>query len=158
MNNLTIGGWDPERGRAFTYYETIGGGMGARPGKDGASAIQTHMTNTLNTPVEALEFAYPLRIRELSVRRGSGGKGRWRGGDGTIREIELLAPARVTILSERRASAPYGLGGGHPALPGRNILIRGEKETSLPAKTSFDGKVGDVVRVETPGGGGLGRP
>ncbi len=156
MNNLTIGGWDPARGRAFTYYETLGGGMGARPGKDGASAIHSHMTNTLNTPVEALEFAYPLRVREYSVRRGSGGAGRWHGGDGVIREIELLAEAQVTILSERRKSAPYGLSGGGPGQTGRNLLIREGSVTELKSKVSIAGKVGDRIRIETPGGGGIG--
>ncbi len=104
MNNLTIGGWDPERGRPFTYYETIAGGMGARPGKDGADAIHTHMTNTLNTPVEALEYAYPLRVQRYEIRRGSGGAGQWRGGDGVRRDVELLADAQVTLLSERAGS------------------------------------------------------
>jgi len=156
MNNLTIGGWDPARGRAFTYYETLGGGMGARPGKHGASAIHSHMTNTLNTPVEALEFAYPLRVREYSVRRGSGGAGRWHGGDGVVREIELLAEAQVTILSERRKSAPYGLAGGGPGQTGRNLLMRGDSVTELESKVSIPGKVGDRIRIETPGGGGIG--
>ena len=108
MNNLSIGGWDPERQRAYAYYETIGGGMGARPDRDGADAIHTHMTNTLNTPVEALEFAYPFRVRRYGIRSGSGGDGRFRGGDGTSREIELLQDAKVTILSDRRQSSPYG--------------------------------------------------
>ncbi|MGH2625814.1 MAG: hydantoinase B/oxoprolinase family protein, partial [Anaerolineales bacterium] len=156
MNNLTIGGWDPARGRAFAYYETLGGGMGARPGKDGASAIHSHMTNTLNTPVEALEFAYPLRVREYSVRRGSGGAGHWRGGDGAVREIELLAEARVTILSDRRRSAPYGLSGGGAGKSGRNLLIRGESITELESKVTLAAKAGDRIRVETPGGGGMG--
>jgi N-methylhydantoinase B len=102
MNNLTIGGWDGERGQPFTYYETIAGGMGGRPGKEGADAIHTHMTNTLNTPVEALEYAYPLRVQRYEIRRGSGGAGQWRGGDGVRRDIELLADAQVTLLTERR--------------------------------------------------------
>jgi N-methylhydantoinase B len=157
MNNLTIGGGDPARGRPFTYYETIGGGMGARPGKDGAAAIHSHMTNTWNTPVEALEFAYPLRVREVSIRRGSGGAGKWRGGDGMVREIELLANARVTILSDRRIFSPYGLQGGSDGRAGLNFLLRDGESLPLPGKASFGGRAGDVVRIETPGGGGLGR-
>lgn len=156
MNNLTIGGWDPRHGRPFTYYETIGGGMGARPGRDGADAIHTHMTNTLNTPVEALEYAYPLRVQRYEVRRGSGGAGRWRGGDGIRRDIELLADAQVTILSERRVFAPYGLAGGQPGQPGRNALLRSGVEQALPGKVTLPARAGDVVRIETPGGGGWG--
>ncbi len=156
MNNLTIGGWDPARGQPFTYYETIAGGMGARPGKDGADAIHTHMTNTLNTPVEALEYAYPLRVVRYEVRRGSGGAGRWRGGDGVRRDIELLADAQVTLLTERRAFAPYGLAGGEPGQPGRNVLIRGGVEQALPGKTTLAAQAGDVISVQTPGGGGWG--
>ena len=157
MNNVTIGGWDRARNKPFTYYETIGGGMGARPGKDGASGIHTHMTNTLNTPIEALEYAYPLRLRQYSLRTDSGGEGHSRGGDGIVREIEILAPARVTLLTERRVFAPYGLAGGGPGKPGRNLLITAGDAKSLPGKTSFDAKPGDVLRIETPGGGGHGR-
>lgn len=156
MNNLTIGGWDPLHGQLFAYYETIGGGMGARPGKDGADAIHSHMTNTMNTPVEALEFAYPLRVRRYAIRRGSGGAGRYHGGDGICREIELLSPAQVTLLSERRKFAPYGLQGGSPGKKGSNQLLRGEQQQELPSKGSFSGLQGDVIRVCTPGGGGYG--
>ena len=113
MNNLLIGGHDPVRDKPFVYYETIAGGMGARPDKDGVSAIHTHMTNTMNTPIEALEFAFPLRLQEYSIRRGTGGAGMRRGGDGVQRDVEFLSPARVTILSERRKRAPFGLHGGH---------------------------------------------
>ena len=137
MNNLTIGGWDGARGQPFAYYETIAGGMGGRPGKDGADAIHTHMTNTLNTPVEALEYAYPLRVQRYEIRRPSGGAGRWRGGDGVRRDIELLADAQVTLLSERRVFAPYGLAGGQPGQPGRNVLIRNGEEQVLPGKTTL---------------------
>ena len=112
MNNLTIGGWDAAREREFAYYETICGGMGARPNGDGLSAVHTHMTNSLNTPIEALEYAYPLRVRRYAIRKGSGGDGLQRGGDGTIREIELLADAQVSLLADRRTHAPYGLQGG----------------------------------------------
>ncbi|HSN73867.1 MAG TPA: hydantoinase B/oxoprolinase family protein [Anaerolineae bacterium] len=156
MNNLTIGGWDGARGQPFAYYETIAGGMGARPGKDGADAIHTHMTNTLNTPVEALEYAYPLRVQRYEIRRGSGGAGRWRGGDGVRRDIELLADAQVTILSERRIFAPYGLAGGEPGQLGRNVLIRAGEKQELPGKTTLVAQAGDVISVQTPGGGGWG--
>jgi N-methylhydantoinase B len=157
MNNLTIGGLDPRTGRQFSYYETVGGGMGARPESDGLDAVHTHMTNSLNTPVEALEYAYPLRVLRYGVRRGSGGTGRHRGGDGIVREVELLADARVSILSDRRVRAPYGLAGGAPGATGRNELLRanGERE-SLPGVCSLDLKVGDRVCIETPGGGGHG--
>jgi N-methylhydantoinase B len=156
MNNVSIGGWHPERQRHYTYYETIGGGMGARPGKDGADAIHTHMTNTLNTPVEALEFTYPFRIKRYGIRQGSGGGGRFRGGDGICREIELLHDAQVTILSDRRQSSPYGLMGGEPGVPGRNVLVRNEEERELPGKVTFQAHKGDVISIQTPGGGGYG--
>jgi N-methylhydantoinase B len=158
MNNLTIGGWDERRGQPFAYYETIGGGMGARPGKDGPSAVHSHMTNTLNTPVEALEYAYPLRVRRYALRGGSGGAGRYRGGDGMIREIEALVEAQATLLSERRSLAPYGLSGGEPGKTGENVLIRLEGETRLSGKCSFTMQAGDILSVRTPGGGGWGAP
>ena len=167
MNNLTIGtsraqqgigGWDQGRGQPFAYYETIAGGMGGRPGKDGADAIHSHMTNTLNTPAEALEYAYPLRVRRSEIRRGSGGAGRWRGGDGVRRDIELLVDAQVTLLTERRIFAPYGLAGGAPSQPGRNVLLRGQEEQELPGKTTLLAEAGDVISIQTPGGGGWGAP
>ncbi|MBS1789964.1 MAG: hydantoinase B/oxoprolinase family protein [Acidobacteria bacterium] len=164
MNNLTIGGWDARLGKEFAYYETVCGGMGARPTEDGISAVHTHMTNSLNTPVEALEYAYPLRIRRYAIRRNSGGRGRTRGGDGAIREIELLADAKVSLLSDRRKFAPYGLHGGEEGKCGRTYLItaaangqKGKpKKKKLPAKFSISGKVGDRIVIETPGGGGCG--
>lgn len=156
MNNLTIGGWNPERHRPFAYYETVGGGCGARPDRDGASAVHSHMTNTLNTPVEALEFAYPLRVKRYEVRRGSGGEGRYRGGDGIRRDVELLVPAHVSVLSERRARGPYGLAGGEAGRPGRNVLVRGGAEKELPGKVELDALPGDVISIRTPGGGGHG--
>jgi N-methylhydantoinase B len=156
MNNVTIGGHDPERARPYAYYETIAGGMGGRPGRDGVSAIHTHMTNTLNTPVEALEFAYPLRVRRYEIRRGSGGEGLARGGDGIRRDLEALAPATVSILSERRRFPPYGLEGGAAGEAGRNLLIRGGEERELPGKTSRDLVPGDIVSIRTPGGGAHG--
>src|SRR5207248_11225273 len=124
MNNLTIGGIDPRTGSEFSYYETVAGGMGARPARDGMNATHTHMTNSLNTPAEALEYAYPLRVREYRIREGSGGKGKHNGGDGTIREIESLASARMALLSDRRKRAPYGLQGGKDGERGRAYIIR----------------------------------
>lgn len=156
MNNLTIGGVDHRTGRPFTYYETIAGGMGARPDADGISGIHTHMTNSLNTPVEALEYAYPLRVHQYSYRGGSGGKGLHCGGDGIVREIELLVPSTVTLLADRRIFAPYGLHGGESGSTGRSIHIAASGSHQLPAKCSIEAAPGDRVRIETPGGGGWG--
>jgi N-methylhydantoinase B len=158
MNNLSFGGWDPARKSPFAYYETIAGGMGASASSDGYSATQTHMTNTLNTPVEAFEHQFPVRVEAYRIRRGSGGKGRHRGGDGIVRELRFLTPAEVTILSDRRMRGPWGLGGGADGKPGRNTLIRAGREMPLPAKTRFDAKAGDMLRIETPGGAGWGKP
>ncbi len=159
MNNLLIGGHDPVRHRPFVYYETIGGGMGARPTQDGISGIHTHMTNTLNTPIEALEFTFPLRLKRYALRRGSGGPGKHRGGDGLVRDVEFLTPARVTILSERRRFPPPGLHGGHPGQPGENLLLRGGyEEVQLAGKETLDLAAGDVLSIRTPGGGGWGPP
>jgi N-methylhydantoinase B len=162
MNNLTIGGLDARNGREFAYYETIAGGMGARPARDGLSAVHTHMTNSLNTPVEALEYAYPLRVREYAMRAGSGGRGARRGGDGVVREIETLVDARMALLADRRTRAPYGLAGGEDARPGRDSIVRvggdgAARARRIDAKGSWDLKAGDRVRIETPGGGGHGR-
>src|SRR5258708_7857510 len=139
MNNLTIGGLfppgHPRAGEPFAYYETIAGGMGARPGQDGLSGVHTHMTNSLNTPAEALEYAYPFRVTRYSLRPASGGEGLRRGGDGIIREIELLCDAEVTLLADRRTRGPYGLHGGSDGTPGRNIvLLRDGSEMPIPAK------------------------
>jgi N-methylhydantoinase B/oxoprolinase/acetone carboxylase alpha subunit len=159
MNNVTLGGRDPRTGRPFAYYETIGGGMGARPGLDGLSGVHTHMSNTRNTPIEAIEHDLPLRIRAYALRHGSGGAGRWRGGDGIVREYEALAETEVTVLSDRRVGAPYGAGGGDPGRPGRNTLIRRDGvETVLPGKARLTLAPGDRLRIESPGGGGFGRP
>jgi N-methylhydantoinase B len=159
MNNLTIGGYDPRAGRHFTYYETICGGSGGGPLGPGLSAVHCHMTNTLNTPAEALEYAYPFRIVQYSIRPGSGGAGRHPGGDGAVRAYHFLAPATVTIVSERRARGPYGLAGGAPGAPGRNILRRADgSEHELPAKVSFTVQAGDELHILTPGGGGWGTP
>ena len=157
MNNVTIGGVDPKRGQPFAYYETIGGGMGARPGRDGISGIHTHMTNTLNTPVEALEHAYPLRVVRYHFRRGSGGNGKSRGGDGLRRDVEVLVRAEATILSERRRTRPYGLQGGEPGQAGENVVIRDGKEEVLPGKVRITLEAGDVLSIRTPGGGGWGK-
>src|SRR5216683_72368 len=158
MNNLTIGGIDPRMGAEFSYYETVAGGMGARPGQDGMSATHTHMTNSLNTPAEALEYAYPLRVRQYRIRKGSGGKGKHKGGDGAIREIETLAPARMSLLSDRRKRAPYGLQGGANGEVGRALIIRrdGSRE-ELSSKGSWELQTGDRVRIVTPSGGGFGK-
>ena len=158
MNNLSFGGFDTTRNRPFAYYETIAGGMGAGPEYDGQSATHTHMTNSWNTPVEALEHQLPLRIRRYSIRRASGGKGSRRGGDGIIREWEFLEGAKVTILSDRRTRGPYGLHGGDPGKPGVNTLIRENEQIPIPAKTELRVEPGDVLRIETPGGGGCGHP
>lgn len=156
MNNLTIGGYDPVRSRAFTYYETIAGGMGARPDRAGSSALHSHMTNTLNTPVEALEFAYPLRVLRYQVRGGTGGNGKYRGGDGIRRDIQVLVDAQVNLLSDRRVILPYGLAGGEPGAVGENVLIRDGKETRLPGKCALEILAGDILSIRTPGGGGYG--
>ena len=155
MNNLTIGGYDVSRGKEFTYYETIAGGMGARPNRDGIDAIHTHMTNTMNTPIEAIETNYPMQVAAYAIRRGTGGPGKFRGGAGVVRALQLLTDAEVTILSERRTRGPYGLRGGEPGKPGRNVLISGGEEYPLAGKVSVSTREGDVIRIETPGGGGF---
>jgi 5-oxoprolinase (ATP-hydrolysing) len=146
MNNLSFGD------TTFGYYETLGGGAGAGSGFHGASAVHTHMTNTRLTDPEVLERRYPVRVRELSIRRGSGGDGRFRGGDGLCRELEFLAPLRVTMISERRVRAPFGLARGAAGQPGRNLL----NGVALPGSFSIDANPGDRLRIETPGGGGFG--
>lgn len=156
MNNLTIGGIDPRTCQQYAYYETIAGGFGARPNQDGVSGVHTHMTNSLNTPIEALEYAYPFRVRRYAYRKNSGGSGKFFGGDGLIREIELLGPAQVTLLTERRAFAPYGLYGGDEGSKGRSILIENGIETPLAGKCNLHVRAGAVLRIETPGGGGWG--
>jgi N-methylhydantoinase B len=156
MNNLTIGGLDVRTNAQFAYYETIAGGMGARPTGDGLSGVHTHMTNSLNTPVEALEYAYPLRVRRYSYRACSGGAGKYRGGDGLIREIELLSDAQVTLLADRRCLPPYGLAGGEPGTTGLTVLIQPDGQHVLPGKCSVNARKADVIRILTPGGGGWG--
>jgi N-methylhydantoinase B len=155
MNNLTIGGIDTRsrHGQEFSYYETVAGGMGARPATDGMSGVHTHMTNSLNTPAEALEYAYPLRVREYRLRKGSGGAGKHRGGDGVVREIETLVPSRMSLLCDRRKHGPYGLLGGEDGAAGKNQI----NNRVVPGKSSYQLKAGDRIRLETPGGGGWGK-
>ncbi len=158
MNNFTVGGIDPRTGEPFAYYETIAGGMGARPGKDGVSGVHTHMTNSLNTPAEALEYAYPFRVTRYSLRAGSGGARKHRGGDGIVREIELLTDAEIAILSDRRKRGPWGLAGGKDGASGRTQVIRADGSVEkLGSKASARLRKGDRVRVESPGGGGWGK-
>jgi 5-oxoprolinase (ATP-hydrolysing) len=148
MNNFTFGD------ASFGYYETIGGGAGALPDADGASGVHTHMTNSRITDPEILETRFPVRVRRFAIRRGSGGRGRQRGGDGLVRELELLAPLDVAILAERRSTRPFGLAGGEPGAPGRNLLNGRE----LPGRVAVHTEAGAVLRIETPGGGGYGAP
>lgn len=157
MNNTTVGGLDPRTGKPFAYYETVGGGLGAGPGGPGLSGVHSHMSNSLNTPVEALEYAYPFRVTHYSIRRGTGGGGIHAGGDGLRRDIQLLADGRVTLLSERRTRGPKGAAGGSDGAPGENVLIRGGRSEHLPGKVTFDALAGDVVSVRSPGGGGWGQ-
>ena len=157
MNNLSFGGVDPRTGQVFAYYETIAGGMGARPSVDGLSGVHTHMTNSLNTPIEAMESTYPVRVRRYSLRHGSGGSGKFRGGDGIVREIEFLTAVRGSILSDRRGRGPYGLAGGQSGRPGTNELIIGGRTKKLTGKTTFAVPAGARLRIETPGGGGWGK-
>ena len=161
MNNLTVGGLFPrghaQAGEPFAYYETIAGGMGARPGKPGVSGVHTHMTNSLNTPIEALEYAYPFRVTEYSLRRKSGGPGKFIGGDGIVREIEVLTDSQVTVLADRRKRGPYGLAGGEDGAPGRTTILRNQdRREELPGKVSLRLAAGERIRIESPGGGGWG--
>ncbi len=157
MNNIAIGGNWPD-GTAFTYYETIGGGMGAMKGSDGLSGVHTHMTNTLNTPIEALEQTYPFRVEAYSLRRGSAGQGLFTGGLGMVRRYLFLQDAVVTLLTERRRKSPYGLFGGRSGSKGRNVFISAETGDLIqfPGKGTFKVKAGDRLEIRTPGGGGWG--
>jgi N-methylhydantoinase B len=159
MSNVSVGGMDPFRSRPFSYYETIGGGAGATYTRAGASAIHTHMTNTLNTPIEGLEAYYPLRVTAYGRRWGSGGRGRRRGGDGIVREMEFLSRVQVTVLSERRRHPPYGLAGGQAGRRGQNLVrLRGQGWRPVPGKATFSLGPGERLRILTPGGGGFGPP
>ncbi|MBU1626192.1 hydantoinase B/oxoprolinase family protein, partial [bacterium] len=156
MNNLSIGGWDPIRKQNYAYYETIGGGMGAEPDNHGEDAIHSHMTNTLNTPIEALEYAYPFTVKRYEIRQDSGGQGKFHGGNGIRRDIELSHDAKITILSDRRKFPPYGLAGGESGKRGQNLLIRDNAEKELAGKVTFNAKEGDIISIRSPGGGGFG--
>jgi N-methylhydantoinase B/oxoprolinase/acetone carboxylase alpha subunit len=163
MNNVTLGGTfpanDPRAGTAFAYYETAGGGMGGRNGLPGINGVHTHMSNTRNTPIEALEHHLPLRIRTYSLRQGSGGAGQYPGGEGLIREYEVLTNTSATLLTERRIGRPYGAQGGEPGAAGRNSIIRANGSVEpLPSKARIELLPGDRLRIETPGGGGFGSP
>lgn len=154
MNNIAIGSMPNSSSNSWCYYETIGGGCGAGPQENGSSAVQTHMTNTLNTPIEALEYAYPLRITRYAIRRNSGGHGVHKGGDGIIREIQALEDCRATILSDRRTRPPWGLKGGS-GKPGKNRMLKGGKTIKLPSKCNLDLENNSLLIIETPGGGGF---
>ena len=158
MNNLTFGGVDPRSKEPFAYYETVCGGMGARPGMNGISGVHTHMTNSMNTPVEAFEHDYPCRIVRYALRKNSGGHGKYSGGDGVVRELQFLSRAQVTVLSDRRGISPYGLQGGTAGKTGRNRIVRTSGENvDLSSKCTFWVDSGDILTIETPGGGGWGR-
>jgi len=159
MNNVAIGGMDTRSNTQFSFYETIGGGAGAMPGRHGVSGIHTHMTNTLNTPIESLEISYPLRVRKYAIRSATGGRGEWHGGNGIIREIELISEGcTVSIQSERRHSRPWGLQGGDSGVSGRNSILYNGQLHQLEAKTTVTAPEGAIIRIETPGGGGWGKP
>ena len=158
MNNVTLGGYDPIRSKPFAYYETIGGGMGARPAVNGVDAVQSHMTNTLNTPIEALEFAYPFRVLRYEIVNMTGGRGRTSGGNGLRRDLQAMCDMRGAVLSERRVSQPYGLDGGQAGQPGKNRIHSDGRTRSIPAKCEVELQAGDILSLQTPGGGGLGRP
>jgi len=159
MNNLAIGGIDPRTGKAFTLYETMAGGFGARSTKDGIDGIHSHMTNTLNTPIEALETSYPLRVERYELRPGTGGDGEFRGGLGIRRELTCLAEsARVSFLTDRRSTHPYGVEGGEPGALGKNVVTRNGEEAMLPSKGTTTLQDGDTISIRTPGGGGYGLP
>ena len=163
MNNLTAGGTDPRNGQPWAYYETSGGGLGAGPDGPGLDAAHSHMTNTLNTPAEALELAYPLRVVENSIRPRSGGAGQHRGGHGLIRRTQFLGPAQLTLITERRTQQPWGARGGAPGAAGRNSIESTSASGKaarrrLPGKITINVKAGDIIRLETPGGGGWGAP
>lgn len=157
MNNLTFGGFDHHRDRPFAYYETMGGGSGGGPNVSGATGIHVAMSNTWNTPVEALEFALPVLVKHYEIRRNSGGEGVHPGGDGLSREMQLLAPATATLLGERRRFAPYGLRGGQPGLAGDDRLFFDGEWHSVPGKYSRQLEAGDIISINSPGGGGWGK-
>ncbi|MCH8287079.1 hydantoinase B/oxoprolinase family protein [candidate division KSB1 bacterium] len=156
MNNMTFGGIHPDTGEPFAYYETVACGMGARPDRDGIDGIHTHMTNSMNSPVEVLENQLPVRLKKYGFRRGSGGKGKFKGGDGTEKSFEFLTESNLCLLSDRRKHAPYGLHGGSSGKTGENFIIKNGKKIKLPSKFNISVKKGDVFTLRTPGGGGYG--
>lgn len=158
MSNFTFGGINPKTGHDFAYYETIAGGMGGRFGMDGVSAVQTHMTNTLNTPIESLERELPVMLNSYSIKRNSGGKGKFRGGDSIVREYKFLSEATVSMITERRKFSPYGIEDGKSGKKGKNTLIRKNNSLKIAPKASFKVKKGESIRIETPAGGGWGKP
>jgi N-methylhydantoinase B len=158
MNNITFGGTDPTTGQPFAYYETLGGGTGGGPAGSGESGVHSHMSNTLNTPIEALEYAMPILVTRYCLREGSGGMGKHGGGDGLCRDIQFSCPVRVTLLSERRRFVAYGLAGGQPGRAGRNVVVHADgSEQDLPGKASLDLEANAVLSMRTPGGGGWGK-
>jgi len=157
MNNVAFGGFNPRTKSNFAYYETIGGGMGASSEVPGLSGVHCHMTNSLNTPIEALENYLPIKITRYSFRKNSGGQGKNPGGNGLIREYQFLVPANLTIISERRKFQPYGLAGGKPGKKGLNLLIKGQKKQIVGSKVNLKVAARDILRIETPGGGGYGK-
>jgi N-methylhydantoinase B len=158
MNSITFGGVNSRTGDPFTFYETIAGGFGARSNKNGIDAIHSHMTNTLNTPIEVLETNYPVMVERYEIRRGSGGRGEYHGGDGLIREIRALEPMHFSILSDRRRIPPYGLHGGKPGACGENKLMGEGGASQLSSKASIELRKDEIVTICTPGGGGYGTP
>jgi N-methylhydantoinase B len=158
MNNIAIGGYNSRTGHEYAYYETIGGGMGGRPQLHGLNGIHTHMTNTMNTPIEALEHDYPLQVEQYGLLHNSGGQGIHHGGDGIIRSYRFLDKAQVSLLTERRKLAPYGLAGGNNGQRGKNILVRGKNKKNVGGKVGFETESGDLLQIRTPGGGGWGGP
>ena len=156
MSNITFGGINPKTNSSYGYYETIAGGMGGRFGLNGINAVQTHMTNTLNTPIESIERELPVMIKSYSIRKNSGGKGKFSGGNGLIREYKFFEKSDVSIITERRTLKPYGVAGGGSGISGKNILIKEKNEIELPPKSSFNVDSNDILRIETPGGGGWG--
>ena len=156
MNNVTFGGVHPQTGEAFTFYETLAGGFGARPFQHGIDAIHSHMTNTLNTPIEVLETFYPIRVERYEIRGGSGGCGKHRGGSGLRRDIRALSKMTFSLLADRRVIPPYGLAGGEAGAVGQDLLVRDDQEAQLSSKGTVKLQAGDVVSIRTPGGGGFG--
>jgi N-methylhydantoinase B len=156
MNNITFGGLDHRSGEPFTFYETLAGGFGARPDRDGIDALHSHMTNTLNTPIELLETAFPVRIERYEIREKTGGNGKYRGGNGLQRDIRVLTNMTFSLLADRRSTQPYGLDGGTAGAPGENTLIRDEREISIASKSTHQLEADDIISIKTPGAGGFG--